>query len=178
MQRIDDDGDHVERAGIERLRNAERHREHHQTDRVVQRDDRQQQVDQRALGLILPDDHQRGGRGRRRTDGPEGDGLCDRELAVRNECNRNQSDIDQEGCGQRLQHADDERLLAGMLELRHAELAADGERDEAQRDLRDQRQAVHILLRREAEPLNAEKTQAVRADQHARDQIRRHRRQL
>jgi len=70
-ERIDDNGDHVERAGIERLRNTERHREHHQTDRVVQRDDRQQQVDQRALGLILPDDHQRSGRGRRRTDGPE-----------------------------------------------------------------------------------------------------------
>ena len=104
--------------------------------------------------------------------------MGDRELAVRNECNRNQSDIDQEGCGQRLQHADDERLLAGMLELRHAELTADGERDEAQRDLGDQRQAVHSLLRRETEPLDAEKTQAVRADEHARDQIRRHRRQL
>ena len=174
-ERVDDDGDHVERAGIERLRNAERHREHHQTDRVVQRDDRQQQVDQRALGLILPDDHQRGGRGRRRGDGAEGDGLRDGELAARRERDGDERDIDQEGGGQRLQNADDERLLAGMLELRHAELAADGERDEAQRDLRDQRQAVHILLRREAKPLDAEKTQAVRADEHARDQIRRHR---
>lgn len=71
-----------------------------------------------------------------------------------------------------------ELWVADVFEFGHAKLAADRERDEAQRDLGDQRQAVHSLLRRETEPLDAEKTQAVRADEHTRDQIRRHRRQL
>lgn len=65
-----------------------------------------------------------------------------------------------------------------MLQFGHAELAADGECDEAQRDLGDQRQTVYGFLRREAKALNAEQTQAVRPDQNTRDQIRRHRRQL
>ena len=65
-----------------------------------------------------------------------------------------------------------------MLELRHAELTADGERDEAQRDLGDQRKTVYVFLRREAEPLNPKQTQAIRSNQNTCDQICRHRRQL
>ena len=101
-QRIDDDGDHIERAGVERLCDAERHRKHDQADRIVQRDDGQQQIDQRALCLVLPHDHERCGRGRCRGDGTERDGLRDGQPAVCKQCDHDQRDIDQERRGQRL----------------------------------------------------------------------------
>ena len=177
-QRVDDDGDHVERAGIECLCDAERDCEHDQTDRIIQRDDRQQQIDQRALGLILAHNHERRGGGRRGGDGAEGDGLRNRQLAVCQQRDGDEGDIDQERRGKRLQNADHERLFSGVLQLGYAELAADGERDKAQRDLGNERQAVHIRLGREAESFNSKQAQAVRPDQDACDQICRHGRQL
>lgn len=67
-----------------------------------QRDDGQQQIDQRALCLVLPHDHERCGRGRCRGDGAERDGLRDGQPAVCKQCDHDQRDIDQERRGQRL----------------------------------------------------------------------------
>ena len=176
-QRIDQDRHQVERADVHRLRDAEGDGEHDEADRVVQRDDRQQDVDQRALRLILPDDHQRGGRGRRRSDGAKGDGLRNGER-VRERGDGDERDVDEQRRGQRLQHTDDSGLFAGMLQRGHTELVADGERDEAQRDLRYERQMLDIFIACEAQPVEAKTAEAVRPDQHAGDQIGRHRGQL
>ena len=140
QKRVDHDRNEVKRVRVERLCNAEGDGEHDQAHRVVQCDDRQQQVHQRALGLVLPDDHQGSCRSRRCGNCAEGDGLGNGQLAVCKENDRDQRDIHKERRGQRLQNADDKRLLAGFFEVGKTELAADRKRDKAERDVRDQRQ--------------------------------------
>ena len=65
-----------------------------------------------------------------------------------------------------------------MLQRGHTELVADGERDEAQRDLGHERQVLDIFIACEAQPVDAEAAEAVWPDQHTGDQIGRHRGQL
>lgn len=60
---VDDDRNDVHGAVFDRAGDSERHGEEYQANRVVQSDDRQKQIDQRAFRLVLTDDHQRcGGR--------------------------------------------------------------------------------------------------------------------
>ena len=116
-QRVDDNGNDVEGVCVERLRNAERDSENDQTDRVVQRHNRQQQVYQRTLCLILTNDHQRRCRGCCGCDSAQGNGLCNGKLAFCNQANDNKRKVNQKRCGQRLQNTDDKGLSAGFFEL-------------------------------------------------------------
>lgn len=59
QQRLNEDARHIVITVVDRFRHAEADREYNQTDRVVERNDRQQQIRQFALRLVLADNHQR-----------------------------------------------------------------------------------------------------------------------
>ena len=61
-------------AAHQRLGDAEGHGEQHQTHRVVQRHDGQQDIGEGALSLVLAHHHQGGGRGGGRGHGAQHDG--------------------------------------------------------------------------------------------------------
>ena len=71
-----------------------------------------------------------------------------------------------------------ELRLAGMTELRQAELVADSERDEAQSYVIKQTQRFNVAGRRKSKTLHAKTTQTIRTDENARNQITRNRREL
>ena len=77
-----------------------------------------------------------------------------------------------------LHDADDRRGLAGVLELREAELVADIEGDEAESDVGKEIDLADLVHRSEAEAADAEAAEGERADNDARKQERRHVRQV
>ena len=86
------------RAACKGLCNAEGDGKDNQADGIVQRDDGQQQIDQRAFGLVLIDDHEGcgrcGGRGYR----AQGDGRGNADLIRHEKMQAKQTQIDQQ-CG-------------------------------------------------------------------------------
>ena len=174
QHRIDQNRDHIHRAGVHGVRDTEGNGEHDQTDRIVERNDRQQKIDQLALRLILPHDHQRRRRSGRRSDGAEDDGLIDADKAREEDAENDQHDIDQQRCSHRLHNADHRRLTAGLAQRTQPELVTDGKRDKAQRNVRDDGELTDRVHRHEAEAVQSESAEAVRADQNAGHQIRRH----
>ena len=173
---IDQHGDEINRAAAQRARHAEGHREHHQTHRVVQRDDGQQDVGQLALRLILAHDHQR--RGRRRGGGnrAQRDGGGNGQLVAQNEVQPDQRRVHKQRGHQTLHDTNDRSLLSRLLQRGKAELVSDGEGDEAQRHVGHQIQSLDGLQRVEAHR-QVQPAEGVGADQHARDQIGGHVRQ-
>ena len=166
-------------AEVDRLGHAEADREHDQTHRVIQRDDRQQQIGQFALRLVLADDHQRRRRSGRRRNRAQHNRVCQgHRIAEHEEMQPDEHQIDHQRRHQRLKNADHRRLLAGVAKLGQAELVADGKGDKAERHVVKQAQRFHVAVRREAQTLYAELAQAVRADQNTRNQVARHSRQL
>ena len=170
-QGIDQDGNHIHRAGGEGLGHAEGDGEHHQTHRVVQGHNGQKQVYQLALGLVLAHHHQRGGGGGGGADGAQGDGLRRRELIREQGAEDQKRDVDEHRRHQRLENADDRGRPAGLLQGGQAEFGADGEGDEAQRHVGHQRKFFHICKAGESQAVYAQKAQAVWAHQYAGDQI-------
>ena len=90
----------------------------------------------------------------------------------------NEGDIDHNSRDDRLQNADGDGLLTHRFELRDAELVADGERDEAERRLRDDAEALHLLQRIEADVRNVQRAETERTDEQTADEVRRDRRQM
>ena len=179
QQRLNEDARHVVMAVVDRLGHAEADREHDQTHRVIQRDNRQQQVGQFALRLVLTNDHQRRRRGGRRRNRAQHNRVRQgHRIAEHEDMQPDEHQIDHQRRRQRLKNADHRRLLAGVAKLGQAELVADGKGDEAERHVVKQAQRFHVAVRREAQTLYAELAQAVRADQNTRNQVARHSRQL
>ena len=85
-----------------------------------------------------------------------------------------QRDIDQHRRGHGLKNADDKRLLAGLLELRQAELVAYREGDEAERDVGYKPDALQLLVAFKADAGDAQRTDEAGADQNARNEVSRH----
>ena len=75
-QRLQKDADGVDAALFQRVCDAERGREEHQTHGIINGDHHQQQAGQGAACLVLLDHHQGGGRGCGRGDGTQRDGRC------------------------------------------------------------------------------------------------------
>ena len=75
-QRLQKDADGVDAALFQRVCDAERGREEHQTHGIVNGDHHQQQAGQGTACLVLLDHHQGGGRGCGRGDGTQRDGRC------------------------------------------------------------------------------------------------------
>ena len=169
-ERVDEHGNDAQRAADHRLGDAEADREHHQANRVVQRDDGQQQARERALGLVLAHDHQRGGGSRRRGDRAERDGGRRGEDVGAQEMEAEHGEIHQRGGDERLHDADDEGLTARLAQILQPELVADGESDEAHRHVGNGAERGDVLIGGEADARDAEPAEAERSDQHARDQ--------
>ena len=79
--------------------------------------------------------------------------------------------IHEEGGNQRLEHGDDHRLAAHLLQGRQAELIAHGEGDEAQRHVADDIHLLDLAEGGEAQAINAQAAQAERADQDTGHQV-------
>ena len=75
-QRFQKDADGVDAALLQRVCDAERGREEHQTHGIINGDHHQQQAGQGTACLVLLDHHQGGGRGCGRGDGTRRDGRC------------------------------------------------------------------------------------------------------
>ena len=177
QQRVDQHGVDIHDSAAQRPRDAEGDGEHDQAHRVVERDDRQQQIGQLALGLVLAHDHQCGGRRGRRGDGAQRDGRGDRERRGEQEVHAQQCQIDQQRRHHGLQHADDQCLPPRLAQLRETELVADGKGDKAQRDIRDGAERPQLLKAVEAQTRDPQRAEKARPDQHPGHQIGRHVRQ-
>ena len=173
-ERIDQDRHKTHNAGGQRLGNAERNGEHDQTHGIVQRNDRQQQVGQLALRLVLAHDHQRCRRRSRRGDRAERDRRRHGENVGAQQVEADERGIDQNRRNERLYHADDKRLTSGLFQLRETKLVSDGKGDKAHGNIGHDPQLFHFLITAEAETGNADPSQHERTDQNARDQKRRH----
>ena len=90
-----DDADGVDAALFQRIGHAKRSREEHQTHRVVDGNDHQQQMGQRTVGLVLLDDHQGGCRSRCGGDGAQRDGRRHRDDVRAENMQDDQRGIDQ-----------------------------------------------------------------------------------
>ena len=89
-----------------------------------------------------------------------------------------QGEIHAAGGDHGLEDADHQGLLAGLPQLREAKFVADGEGDEAQGHIGDETQTVQLLIAGKAEAGHAQRAHKAGPDQQARDQIRRHIRQM
>ena len=176
--RVDDDGVDVHDPARESARDAEGHGEDDQTHRVVERDDRQQQVGELSLGLVLAHDHQRGGGRGGGRDRAERDGGRDGEGLREQEVQPQQRRVHDERRDESLQDADHQRLSAGLAQLGEAELVADGEGDEAQRHVRDRAERLELVKAGKAQARDVQRAEHAGADQHARDKVGRHVRQF
>ena len=171
-QRIEQYGGQAERTERDRLGNPEGHGKYNQPHCVVQRDNGQQQICQRALRLVLIYHHQRGGRRGGCSDGAEGNDHGERELVLsEDQMQPIEGNIDQKGGGQRLYNADDSCLPAGFSQLREPEFISDGKCDEAERHLGDEVQGGNLFHGGEADAGNAQTAETIGADQDAGQQI-------
>ena len=153
------------------LGNTEGNRKDHQTDGVVQGDDRQQHIRHRALGLVLTDDHQCGGGSGGSSDGAQGDRHRQGQQVRHNEVQGDQGDIHKDCGGYSLQDTDDDRLPSGLFQCGKAELMSDGESDEAQGDVGDHGQGIHLICRIESDSGQAQAAQHAGPDEDAGDQV-------
>ena len=145
--------------------------------RIVERDDRQKQIDKLTLGLVLAHDHQCGCGRRGGGDGAEDDGLINADDLREAKVEDQQRGIDQHRGDKCLRDADDGCLTAGFFEGGKAEFVADGERDEAEGNVGDDGELVDRVHRDKAEAVKPKLADAVRADQNTGDQIGGHGRQ-
>ena len=163
--------DHIHAALLQGAGDAEGNSEDHQAHHVVQGDDGQQRAGQGAVRLVLLDDHQRGGRGSGGGDGAQGQHGGEGQLIGHEQMQAVEGHIHEEGGDQRLEHGDDHRLAAHLLQGGEAELIAHGEGDEAQRHVADDVHLLDLAEGGEAQALNAQTAQAEGADQDAGHQI-------
>ena len=175
-QRLHDDAERVDAALFQRVRHAERGREEDEADGVVDGDDHQQQVGQRAVGLVLLDDHQGRGRGRGRCDRTQRDGRGHGDDIRAEQVQDDQCEIHQCGGDDGLQDADRDGLPAHAFQRGQTKFVADDEGNEAQRHLGDEAVALHLGQAPEADApaAQAETPQKEGPQQQACHQIRRH----
>jgi hypothetical protein len=141
------------------------------TMRVIQRNDRQQNVGEGALGLVLIDHHQGGGGGCGGGDGTEDQAGGHGQLVAEEQVQQKQSAVHQKSGCQRLQNGDDGGLPAGAPQGRDPELTADGKSDKAQGGIRQKTQRFHHFKRFKAQARHFEAAQNQRAYQKTCDQI-------
>ena len=82
-----------------------------------------------------------------------------------------QCNVHKDRCNDSLEHGDDRRLLADLLQRIDAELVAHGKGDEAQRDLRDDLKFLDVFQRGEAEAVKTQTAEAKGADQDTADKV-------
>ena len=175
-QRLHDDAEGVDAALLQRVRHAEGGREEDEADGVVDGDDHQQQVGQRAVGLVLLDDHQGRGRGRGRCDRTQRDGRGHGDDIRAEQVQDDQREIHQCGGDDGLQDADRDGLPAHAFQCAQPKFVADDEGNKAQRHLGDEAVALHLSQAPEADApaAQAETPQKEGPQQQACRQIRRH----
>ena len=154
---LDDDAQDADLTGGQGGRNAIGGGEQQQAHGVVNGDDQHQQLGQRAVGLVLANDHQgRSGCGGG-SDGAQDDGAGQGNDVGEGEVQADQDDVHQSGGQYGLQDADGDGGLAGCPELAQTELIADGECNEAQGSLGDDAQALHLVQGVEAQTGDADR---------------------
>ena len=126
-QRLHDDAERVDAALLQRVRHAERGREEDEADGVVDGDHHQQQMGQRAVGLVLLDDHQGRGRGRGRCDRTQRDGRGHGDDIRAEQVQDDQCEIHQRGGDDGLQDADRDGLPAHVFQRGQTKFVADDE---------------------------------------------------
>ena len=173
-ERVEQHRDQVQRAAEERARHAERYGEHDEAHGVVERDNGQQQIRQGSLCLVLAHDHERGGRGGRRGDGAERDCRGQGKDLRGEQVERDERSVHQQRRRERLHHADDERLPAGLPQRAEPELVANGEGDEPQRDVGHHIERAELRIGGKADARDAEPAEEERADQQPGEQVGRH----
>ena len=138
-------GNYAHMTGRQRGGNAEGNAEQHQTHRVIDGNHQHQKPGQRAVSLILTDDHQGCGRSRRGSDGTQGDGAGDGNQAGEQQMQHDQGHIHEDRGDHRLQNADGNGLGTGLLQLAQTELVAHGKGDEAQCRLGHDLHGLHLV---------------------------------
>ncbi len=162
---------HADGPAFQRHGHAEGGGEQYQAHRVVNGHHHQKEAGHGAVGLVLPDHHQRGGGGRGGGDGAQGDGGGHGDDLRPDQVQENQRQVQQHRGGHGLEDAHDDGLAAHGFQLAHPELVADGEGDEAQGHLGEDVQALHRLHGGEAQASGAQRAQAEGAQQQTRHQI-------
>ncbi len=173
------DGDHVESTAMESLGHAHGDGEENETHGVVQSDDGQEQVGQRALGLVLAHHHKGGGGSGGRGDGAQDDAGGEGEIigprhGDEQEMHADQGGVHHQGGDHGLDDTDDGGLLTRMLEVLEAELVTDIKGDEAQGDIRDDGEITDggdLVVEAEAEAADGEAADAVGAHHNAGDEV-------
>ena len=170
-QRLHNEGGDMGGAVLQGLGDAEGDGEDDQAHRVIQGNDRQQDIRDRAFGLVLTDDHQGGGRRGGGGNGAQGDGHGHGQQVRHEIVQGNQRDIHEQGGHTCLDDADDGGLLSGLPESGKPELMADGEGDEAQGHIGDHGQGIHLFKGVETETGDPQSAQNAGTDQHAGHQV-------
>ena len=154
-------------------------RENNQADRVIQGHDRQQQVGDRAVGLVLTDDHQGGCRRCGRGDGSQSDADGDAEAGISDKSpEQEKRRIDDGRRRQGLEDPDHKRGFSDVPHGGHAELASYGKSDKAQGGRVDDTERLDILIGGKADPAYPQPPDPVGTDQHSREQKCRHIREV
>ena len=170
-QRIYNNGDDIKRAVFQSLGNPEGDRKHDQTDHVVERNDGKEHLGQRAVRLVLLDDHERCGGSRSRSDRTERNGAGQRELVGHDEVKQDQRDVHEDRRNDCLEDRNHNRLAADVLEFRKTELVAHRHRDKAESRFGNDRVGRNVLMRDKTKSGNTELSETVRTDQNPGNQI-------
>ena len=171
--------DHAQVSAVESLGHTHGHGKKDQTHGIVQRDDGQEQIGQRALGLVLAHHHEGGGRSGGGRDSAQQDAGGEGEIVYagggqEQEMNAHQNGIHHQGGDYGLDDTDNGGLLTRVLEILDAELVTDIKGNEAQGDIRNDGEASHggdTVVEAEAESADDEAADAVGADDHACDEV-------
>ena len=133
---IDHHGDHVYHATFHGLGHAERNGEYDKAHRVIKCNDGQQNIGQRTLGLVLLDDHERGGRCRRGCDRTEDNGYRHgQHVLAEDKVQSDQCSVDHDSRDKCLKSTDDQCLLTDLFQIFQFEFRTDGKGDKAERHL-------------------------------------------
>ena len=162
---------HADGSALQSHGHAEGGGKEDQAHRVVNGHHHQKQPGQGAVGLVLPDHHQRGGGGRGGGNGAQGNGGGNGDDLRPDQVQEDQGQVNQHSGNHRLENAHHDRLPAHGFQLADPELVADGKGDEAQRHLGENIQAFHRLHGGEAQAADLQRSQAEGAQQQSRDQI-------
>ena len=166
-----DDGEKIHLTAYEGLGDTEGDRKNDKTYGIVESNDGQKEVGKGSLCLVLTNDHKGcGGRGCG-CDRTEGDKLGNGELIGHQKMNTEKGEVNEQGCNERLNDTDGKCLLTRLFQLLEAELVSDRECDKAEGNLGDKTEGGNSLTGGEAETVNTEGAEAVRAYQHARNKI-------
>lgn len=134
------------------MRDPKGNGEGHKADRIVQRDNGQQQIRQRAAGLILTHDHQCGGRRGCGGNGAKRDGLRHGKFVRDENVQKKQRRIDAQHGGKSLKDSDNDRLTPDVRDIFQPKLITDRKRDKAKSNLGNQGHEIDCFHADEAKP--------------------------